>query len=216
MTPRVVFLVGAAGSGKSTVGKMIATHFNFAYLDKDVICNKFTGKLLETQGISPNERDGCNFYQTEIMPLEYETLLEIAADNVANGISVVLDAPFLGYFSDKEYIKKLKGKYSWEDSVPLVLEVTVNSKVLLKRIKQRNLDRDEWKLLNWNVFLNSLKSKKCLWNHVEIKQFDNSDQDINQDKLFTTISINKSETVSNFRGIKRILTKFFIDKINVV
>jgi len=77
-------------------------------LDKDVICNKFTGKLLETQGISPDARDGCKFYKNEIMPLEYETLLEIAANNIRSDISVVLDAPFLGYFSDKEFIQKLK------------------------------------------------------------------------------------------------------------
>lgn len=189
MTPKVIFLVGAAGSGKSTVGKMLASHFHFGYLDKDVICNKFTGKLLETQGLSPNERDGCKFYQTEIMPLEYETLLEIAADNVRSGISVVLDAPFLGYFSDKEFIQKLKEKYCWEDSVPLVLEVTVNSEVLFQRIKDRNLSRDEWKLKNWNVFLDGLKSKKCLWNDVEIKQFDNSDENLDEDKLFKTISM---------------------------
>lgn len=189
MTPKVIFLVGAAGSGKSTVGKLIASQLQFGYLDKDVICNRFTGKLLETQGISPNERDGCKFYQTEVMPLEYETLLEIAADNVRNGISVVLDAPFLGYFSDEEYIQKLKEKYNWEDSTPLVLEVTVSSDVLLQRIKKRNIQRDDWKIANWDVFLESLKSKKCLWNNVEIKQFDNSDEEINKEKLFKTISI---------------------------
>lgn len=189
MTPKVIFLVGAAGSGKSTVGKLIASHLQFGYLDKDVICNKFTGKLLETQGISPNERDGCEFYQTQIMPLEYETLLDIAADNVKNGISVVLDAPFLGYFSDKEYMQKLKEKYGWEDSTPLVLEVTVNSEVLLQRIKERNVPRDNWKLANWELFLDSLKAKKCLWEHVEVKQFDNSKEEIDKEKLFKLMSM---------------------------
>ncbi|WP_411679450.1 AAA family ATPase [Clostridium thailandense] len=188
MAAKVVFLVGAAGSGKSTVGKLIAAHLKFAYLDKDIICNKFTGKLLETQGISPNERDGCEFYQSQIMPLEYETLLDIAADNVKNGISVVLDAPFLGYFSDKDYIEKLKEKYNFEASTPLVLEVSVNSEVLFQRIKERNLPRDSWKIANWDVFLDSLKSKKCLWSNVEIKQFDNSEEEINEDRLFKLLS----------------------------
>ncbi len=187
MTPKVIFLVGPAGSGKSTVGKLISSHFHLGYLDKDVICNKFTGKMLENQGLSPNERDGCDFYQNVIMPLEYETLLEIAADNIKNGISVILDAPFIGYFGDEKYIEKLKEKYSWENSVPLVLKVTVSSEVLFERIKERNTQRDEWKLENWDVFIDSLKSKKCLWKDVQIKQFDNSQEIIDSDGLFNII-----------------------------
>ncbi|WPC39652.1 AAA family ATPase [Clostridium sp. JS66] len=184
MTPKVIFLVGPAGSGKSSVGKIISSYFHLTYLDKDIVCNKFTGKLLETQGLSPNERDGCNFYQTEIMPLEYETLLEIADDNIKNGISVVLDAPFIGYFSDENYIEKLKKKYDWKDSIPIVLKVSVNSKILFKRIKDRNLERDEWKLKNWDPFIESLRSKKCLWKNITMIEFDNSKEDINPDDLF--------------------------------
>ncbi|WP_406542314.1 AAA family ATPase [Clostridium ljungdahlii] len=135
MTPRAVFLVGPAGSGKSTVGKLIASHFQFAYLDKDVVCNKFTGKLLETQGISPDARDGCEFYQKRIMPMEYETLLQIAADNIKSGISVVLDAPFVGYFTDENYINKLKEKYSLENYVPLVLEYQYQLKYYLRELE---------------------------------------------------------------------------------
>jgi len=187
MTPRVIFLVGPAGSGKSTVGKLIASHFQFSYLDKDVVCNKFTGKLLETQGISPNARDGCEFYQKQIMPLEYETLLEIAADNVRSGISVILDAPFVGYFTDQDYIDKLSERYNFQNYIPLVLRVTVSSGTLFKRIKERSLKRDEWKLENWDVFIDSLKSKKCLWKNVKIKEFDNSNEEIDTDKLFKII-----------------------------
>lgn len=187
MTPRVIFLVGPAGSGKSTVGKLIASHFKFAYLDKDVVCNKFTGKLLEAKGISPNARDGCEFYQKQVMPLEYETLLEIAADNIKRGISVILDAPFVGYFADDDYIDKLSEKYNLENYVPLVLRVTVSSETLFKRIKERNIKRDEWKLENWDEFIESLKAKKCLWKNVKIKGFDNSSEEINTDKLFKII-----------------------------
>ncbi|ADK14431.1 AAA family ATPase [Clostridium ljungdahlii] len=190
MTPRAVFLVGPAGSGKSTVGKLIASHFQFAYLDKDVVCNKFTGKLLETQGISPDARDGCEFYQKRIMPMEYETLLQIAADNIKSGISVVLDAPFVGYFTDENYINKLKEKYSLENYVPLVLRVSVSAKVLLKRIRERNFKRDEWKLKNWDIFIDSLKSKQCLWKNVKIKEFDNSNEEIDTNNLFKIIEEN--------------------------
>jgi predicted kinase len=191
LEPTVIFLIGAAASGKSTIGKLIASEYNFCYLDKDIVCNKFTGLLLESKGYSPHERDGNAFYSDVVMDLEYQTLLDIANDNLQLGKSVVLDAPFLGYFSKKDYIHQLKEKYDWQHVKPLVLQVTIDFSVLKERMQARALDRDTWKFANWDTFVQSIQEKQCLWENIEIKQFDNSPITVDMERLHLTFYNNK-------------------------
>jgi predicted kinase len=188
LEPTVIFLIGAAASGKSTIGKLIASKYHFCYLDKDMICNKFTGQLLESKGYSPHERDGNDFYSNVVMDLEYQTLLDIANDNLQLGQSVILDAPFLAYFSDSHYIHHLKEKYNWTDVKPLILQVTIDFAVLKERMQARELDRDIWKFDNWNTYVESIKERKCLWEGAERRQFDNSSSEIDEKRLYELLS----------------------------
>jgi predicted kinase len=194
LKPTVIFLIGAAGSGKSTIGKLIATEYHFAYLDKDIICNKFTGILLESKGYSPHERDGNTFYSDMVMPLEYQTLLDIANDNLQLGRSVILDAPFLGYFSNRNYIRELQEKYDWHNVRPLVLQVNVDFHLLKERMQARGLDRDQWKFTHWDTFVEGIRAKQCLWEDIEMMHFDNSPAEIDMDSLYKTLPFQKTTT----------------------
>jgi len=191
LEPTVIFLIGAAASGKSTIGKLIASEYNFCYLDKDIVCNNFTGLLLESKGYSPNDRDGCPFYCDVIMNLEYKTLLDIANDNLKLGKSVVLDAPFLGYFANSNYIDELKKAYDWQNVTPLVIQVTIDFAVLKERMLARSLDRDKWKFDNWDLYIKSVQEKQCLWKNVEIRQFDNSRPTVDIPSLHHILQLNK-------------------------
>lgn len=183
MEPTVIFLIGAAGSGKSTIGKRIASEYHYCYLDKDIVCNQFTGLLLESKGYSPHERDGNAFYTDVVMDLEYRTLLDIANDNLQLGRSVVLDAPFLKYFPDRKYIHQLREQYDWRHVRPMVLQVTVDYGVLQERIRDRGLERDAWKLAHWDTYVRSIQEKQCLWEDIDIKRFDNSLAEVDMNKL---------------------------------
>ena len=57
MKPRAFFVIGPAGSGKSTVSKKIAQHYRAAYLDKDSMVTAFTELLLQANGFDKDERD---------------------------------------------------------------------------------------------------------------------------------------------------------------
>jgi len=184
LEPTAIFLIGPAGSGKSSIGKQIASKYHFCYLDKDTICNKFTGLLLESNGYSAHERDGCDFYSDVVMDLEYQTLLDIANDNLLLGNSVILDAPFLSYFSNRNYIQELRAKYNWENIQLLVLEVTVDYSILKERLQARALDRDAWKFNNWDIFVRGIQEKHCLWENIDKYSFDNSSATIDQEKLY--------------------------------
>jgi predicted kinase len=184
LEPIVIFLIGAAGSGKSTIGKLIASEYNFCYLDKDIVCNKFTGLLLESKGYSSHEREDCAFYSEVVMDIEYQTLLDIANDNLKLGRSVVLDAPFFSYFSKSNYINEISKKYDWYNVKPLVLQVTIDFSVLKERLQARALDRDAWKFANWDAFVQSIQEKQCLWEDIEIKQIDNSPIKVDMQRFY--------------------------------
>ena len=104
MKPKVFFVIGPAGSGKSMVGKRIAKRYDAAYVDKDTVATGFTELLLELNGSDKDDRDNNAFYQSTILPVEYETILRICGDNLALGRSVVLDAPFGRFFEDRNYL----------------------------------------------------------------------------------------------------------------
>ncbi|WP_322922659.1 AAA family ATPase [Paenibacillus campi] len=185
MKSTVMFLIGSAGSGKSTIGKYIARRYGCTYLDKDIVCNTFSGVLLEANGYAAYERDGCDYYRHVVMPLEYRTLLDIANDNVQLGQSVILDAPFLSYFAEPDYVKQLVQRYGWDsnDVHPLVVQINVKMDVLRKRIQERNLQRDQWKFAHWDEFVEGIRQNICLWDEVDRIEYDNSADQLDEEQL---------------------------------
>jgi predicted kinase len=173
LEPTILFLIGLPASGKSTIGKRIASEYNFCYLDKDIVCNHFTGMLLELKGASRHDREG-SFYNNVLMDLEYKTLLNIADDNLKLGKSVIVDAPFINYLSNSNYIEELRGIYDWRDVNIIVVSVNIDFAILKTRMIERSLDRDKWKLANWDAYLQSIQKKQCCWKNIRIIQFDNS------------------------------------------
>lgn len=182
-TIKAIFLIGAAGTGKSTVGKFLASKFHYCYLDKDIVANRFTGELLISRGYEPTARDQCDYYKQSVMKLEYETLLHIASENLQLGNSVILDAPFLSYFEDKNYVLDSMKKFNWHNVEPHILEVFVQPDILKERIITRNNERDVWKLDNWDTFIAGINQKKCLWQGINHIRFDNSSPTIDESAL---------------------------------
>ncbi len=188
MKPIIVFLIGLPASGKSTIGKSIASQFDFCYLDKDVVCNTFTKKLLELNGYSSDNRE-CAFYRDVILELEYKTLLDIANDNIQIGKSVVVDAPFISYFSNVHYIDQLRETYDWKNVTPIVFQVHVDFPILRSRMIERAADRDQWKLNNWDIYTKSVQEKQCLWESIKIIRFNNTKASINMQDVQSLFTI---------------------------
>lgn len=175
MAASIIFLIGPAASGKSSVGKILANEFNMTYLDKDIVCNNFTGSMLEEHGFDRGARDGCDYYKDTIMPIEYKTILDIAHANVTIGNSVILDAPFGAYFSDPNYISNLRESYGWgEDIHTIVLRVHIKPDVLKIRMLERNNERDQWKFDHWDEYVASIERSHCAWCGIPRLEYDNS------------------------------------------
>lgn len=176
MAASIIFLIGPAASGKSSVGKLLATEYGMTYLDKDIVCNNFTGAMLEEHGYDRGARDGCDYYKETIMPIEYKTILDIAHANVNLGNSVILDAPFGAYFSDPNYISSLRESYGWDEDIhTIVLQVHIQPDVLKVRMLERNNERDQWKFDHWDEYIASIQRSHCTWCGIPRLEYDNSE-----------------------------------------
>jgi predicted kinase len=175
MSPKLYFVIGPAGSGKSTVSTLIAERVSAAYLDKDSVATFFTETLLEAAGTDKHERDNNEYYQRVVMDLEYRTLLRLAGDNLRLGMSVVLDAPFVRYFPQSGFLEDAASEHSWPQEVDIVVvHVTVDGTRVKDRVHARGYERDTWKLANWDEFWATAQAAECRWRGAHHILFDNS------------------------------------------
>ena len=102
--PILRIVIGTAGSGKSTIAQRLAREHGAAYLDKDAMSARFVEAALAAAGYDPGDRESNAFYLERILPLEYDSLLDVAGTNLRIGRPVVIDAPFSPYLADPHFI----------------------------------------------------------------------------------------------------------------
>lgn len=174
--PLACFVVGPAGSGKSTVARLMAGAAKACILDKDSLGEEFVDALLRSNGYASGERESNDYYRAELMPLEYRALFRMAADNLALGNTVVIDAPFAAYLRLPEYLAGMRREAGWPESMSVVAHVLTDARVIRQRLASRGLARDLWKLDHWDEFWKRFSSVQCLWDGVRHITITNDDE----------------------------------------
>ncbi|MET4622876.1 putative kinase [Arthrobacter sp. 2762] len=173
MSPEVFIVIGPAGSGKTTIAQQTAEKHQAAYLDKDRVSGRFVEFALTATGHDPTDRESNDYYRDNLLPLEYETLMDVAGVNLRLGRSVVLDAPFGAYFSDPDYLTRAAESFQWPPSTITVVRVRVPKDVLRTRLIHRGLERDQWKLAHWDDYWSLYGRLECTWSGVQYLDFNN-------------------------------------------
>ncbi|CAM4126610.1 hypothetical protein PAAL109150_11585 [Paenibacillus alkaliterrae] len=62
---KLVFFVGVAGTGKTTVARKLSDRIPAAFLDRDTIGGRFVEAILELQGFDKRDRDS-DFYKKHL------------------------------------------------------------------------------------------------------------------------------------------------------
>lgn len=174
MTARAIVVLGPAGSGKSTIARRIATLRGAAYLDKDTLVGEFVGTMMAEARRRADDRESDDFYLTRILPLEYRALWRTALDNVANDVDVVIDAPFLAYVDDADYIERTLAEVGGDIRVDVVI-VSTPPDLVRDRLLERASPRDEWKLAHWDEFWATHGDVGCNWRGARIVTISNAE-----------------------------------------
>lgn len=175
---RLYIVIGPAGSGKSTVSTRLARRLGAAYVDKDSVATLFTESLLRLAGTDPQTRDDNAYYQDHVLEVEYRTLLRLAGDNLRLGTSVVLDAPFVRFFPQDDFLEEAAREFEWPAKTEIVVvHVTVDGERMRERVIGRGYDRDAWKIRHWDEFWRSARAADCRWLGASHVTIDNSPAD---------------------------------------
>ena len=175
--PTLRIVIGTAGSGKSTIAQRLAREHAAAYLDKDAMSTRFVEAALTAAGYDPADRESNAFYLERIVPLEYDSLLDVAAANLRLSLPVVIDAPFSPYLSDPDFITTAAKRFHWPPVDVEVVRVRVSPTTLQRRLRRRGLERDRWKLAHWDAYWAEHGRQRCAWKGVALSELSNDENE---------------------------------------
>lgn len=171
--PLAVVVTGLAGSGKSTFSRAVARALRGALLDKDAMVTPLTELLLAAHGEDRQQRESSALYMEQVFPAEYLGLLAVAADTLSVGTPVVIDAPFFAYLKDPGYLTRARVESGWPTaSRTVVFWLTASPGTLRDRMSARGLERDRWKLENWDAYWSTASDLECTWEDADVVTID--------------------------------------------
>jgi len=161
----LIFVVGGAGAGKTTLAKLIAARHRTPVFDMDTLLRPAAEALMTQAGLDPNDRDS-DAYKRLCRDLGYRITMDAAFENVALGNDAIVIGPFTKEVGDPNW---LDAEFARSGTKAELVEVKVLSVYLSdeaiykERIARRGGDLDRWKLDHWDRFKLSLARREVAW-----------------------------------------------------
>lgn len=178
MKTKLVFFVGGAGAGKTTLAKALARRKRAAVFDMDTLSRPASEALMRQAGLEPSDRDSAA-YKARCRDLGYRLTMNAALENVAVGTDSYVIGPFTQETADPEWLRgelTAIGLAADGVDVKVVFVELPDEQSYRRRIEERDSPLDDWKLANWASFRQSLVSRELLWDlpASSVLRFDNS------------------------------------------
>lgn len=137
--PLALLVCGAPGSGKSTVGALVARRLHAALLDLDTATASLVAVLGDLLGT--DDLDDPDFVRLT-RAARYEALTALAEDNVAVGTSAVMVAPFTTERRDEKAWSLLRHRMERVGAVTTMVWLRISAEEVVRRVDQRGAGRD--------------------------------------------------------------------------
>ncbi|MCC9641074.1 ATP-binding protein [Rhodopirellula sp. JC740] len=138
------FVTGAAGVGKSTFGRELATRLSAVVLDSDTVTEPVVRAGMQAVGLDPTDRDSPTYKQI-FRDAVYECLFQTAMENLPH-VSVVIVGPFTRELRDPNWPRHMADRLGVQ---PTIWLLTCDDEIRRQRIERRGNPRDQAKLVDW-------------------------------------------------------------------
>jgi adenylate kinase family enzyme len=162
---RLVFFLGPAGAGKTTLAKAVASRRKAAFFDMDILLRPAANVIMTMHGLDPSDRDSAD-YKRLCRDLGYKITMDAALDNIGLDADAFVVGPFTKEAADPEWISSELsriGRSLQDVEVKVVMVGLANEDLYRERIMGRQSHLDQWKLEHWENFKASLGSRSINW-----------------------------------------------------
>ncbi|PZD96194.1 hypothetical protein DNH61_09855 [Paenibacillus sambharensis] len=175
---KLVFFIGPAGAGKTTLAKSLAASSGAVLLDMDTLLQPAARAVMLAAGLDPEDRDSPD-YKRLCRDLGYRITMDAALENLQLGSEVYVIGPFTRELSERYWLEqelKAAGLEAQLINCRAVYVYLEDEQLYRSRIEHRGLALDRWKLDNWDQYCQTLSPRKVSWNlpDAHILQLDNA------------------------------------------
>lgn len=147
MRHKLTIICGNAGTGKTTLGKLLADESGAIMLDIDTVSERLVQAGLAQSGRPKNDRDSAE-YKAVYRSAIHETLFALADENLSR-LPCIIIAPFTTERRNRGFVRAVEERLQCPVEI---LFVWCEEEERRLRIIQRNNPRDVAKLASWGAY----------------------------------------------------------------
>ncbi|OAS24935.1 AAA family ATPase [Paenibacillus oryzisoli] len=162
---QLIFFIGPAGAGKTTLARAWVRRHGGAFLDMDTLLRPAAEAIMTLAGQDPSDRDSP-FYKQHCRDLGYRITMDAALEQLTLNQNAIVIGPFTKEQGDPLWLEGELARIgaSIEDvHVKVIYAYLPSEDIYKERIRLRGSLLDIWKLDNWQQFRTSLQRREVIW-----------------------------------------------------